>query len=487
MTEKPSGAAVLFTFPELTAHLGGFLCSSRRWAITGEDPHSEKIGITGFSIDSRSIHPGDLFIPLVGSRTDGHAYLEAAATAGCRAALVSRDFYRNNTNVIRSLLEQFPMVVYLVRDVLGGLHTLARHLLNQKKLFRIGITGSNGKTTAKELLASVLAQHAPTFMTPGNYNSVIGLPLAIPDITDEHEYGVFEMAMSEKGEMQRLSDLVFPDAALITSIGTAHIGNIGSQMGIAKEKFEIFRNCGPDTIAVLPENDEYTQRLKHKVRGKVFTFGPGTTPGYQGYVDQGVDGQIIRWKSRDIHLSVPGIHNLYNALGVITLAQVMGIPDDHIVEGLEQYRPVFGRNQVVRGPATILVDCYNANPDSMRASLESFKSLWTKGQKVAVLGDMKELGRFSREAHRDLAHQVLESGVSSIILYGPEIRVTYEMLQQQRGLLRQVLWTEDRDELVRLVQDTVNAGDLVLLKASRSMALEHLAEVITNSLEVGNV
>jgi UDP-N-acetylmuramoyl-tripeptide--D-alanyl-D-alanine ligase len=473
----------LFSYGDLKKRLGGFLYSPRQWSQQPIDVSDPINGIRGFQVDSRLTKSHDLFFPLKGERTDGHRYLVQVAQQGCKAMLVSREFYHTQATEIKRLIEEYPVVVFPVTDVLGALHTLAREVLNRRTLIKIGVTGSNGKTTTKELIGSILSLSESTFITPGNYNSVIGLPLTIPSIQDSHVYGVFEMAMSEKGEMRRLSDLVFPSIGVLTNLGTAHIGNIGTQMGIAQEKFELFRNFLPDNTAILPEADSYVKKLEPKVRGRKLFFGPNTTPGFQGVVETSYQNQSFRWNNRVVKLSLPGNYNLMNALAAITLALELNIDHDVIQAGLESYNPIFGRSQVIEGRATIILDCYNANPDSMAESLSSFMKSVGQKSHVLVLGDMKELGRFSKREHEDLARRLTESTAKKIILFGPEMKATWQVLEQVASHL-DLFWSEDWDEIQRTAQEVINQGDWVFIKGSRSMEMERLVPLVQEQVGV---
>ncbi len=474
--------SLLFTIKELQFRLGGFLYSENQWRSRGLSVFDPGIGIQGFAVDSRLVKNTDMFFPLKGERADGHAFLPDVVRSGCRVILVDKQYYRRNAILMKRLFEENPIVVFPVANVLSALHVLARLVLGRRQLLKIGITGSNGKTTTKELIASILKCHKPTFMTPGNYNSVIGIPLVVPAIRDEHQYGIFEMAMSEKGEMKKLADLVFPDVGLLTGIGTAHIGNIGSQLGIAQEKFEIFRNFLPSSTALFPESDPYVRRLEPKVRGRKVIFGPNSTPGFGGVIAQGIGWQDFTWMGKPVRLHLSGEHNLMNALGAISLAQTLEIDEESIRTGLESYKPIFGRGEVLRGRVTVYSDCYNANPESMAAAIRNFSGQDGSGRTVFILGDMKELGRFSQKEHEDLGRIIAEKNPDLTLLFGPEMQWTFKsagsVLPENR-----LFWTDDWSDFVELVQQSVEQDDVVLLKGSRSLELERLHGILSQVQE----
>lgn len=472
----------IFTYDELQKKLGGVLRTSVAGAGRGQAIAGS---VSGFCADSRLAKPGDLFFPLQGARTNGHEYIRQAVAAGCRAVVVNQAYYRKNPDEIHKLVDLEKIQVFPVVDVLGALHVLARTCMQRYEGVRIGISGSNGKTTTKELLVSVLSVGNAVFFTPGNYNSVIGIPLVIPGLSPHHKYAVFEMAMSEKGEMRKLADLVNPGIGLLTGIGTAHIGNLGSQNAVAEEKIELFRNFLPDSIAVLPENDVLIRRYLGKIRGRRLYFGPGSTPGFEGVLSEGLGEQVFRWRGRKIRLKLNGGHNLANALSVISVADALGIPDEQTSEGLSNYTPVFGRGQIVKtGSGNLVLDCYNANPESMESSLRAFMALnGGKGRRVLVLADMKELGRFSAAAHAALGELVNELGPDLVLLFGEEIEEAARVLAK-RGWGERLVWTSVWEEFERAFVESLKPGDNVLLKGSRSMGLERLEKLAEAKREV---
>ena len=249
------------------------------------------------------------------------------------------------------------------------------HLGRLPSVTRVGVTGSNGKTTTKEIIGGILTRHASTAVNEGNLNSEIGLPMACFGVGPRHRYAVLEMGMNRVGEMDILADIVRPDLALITNIGTAHIGLLGSQDAIAAEKKRIFAHFDGRQTGFLPEGERYGAFLAEGVRGKMVVFGPGSTPGFERSESMGLGGTLIHWEGFRIRFPLFGPHNLANALGALSVARELGVPNAEIRDGLEAVAPLFGRSQVINGPVTVIADCYNANPDSMARSLEFLESL----------------------------------------------------------------------------------------------------------------
>ncbi len=461
----------LFTAADIAQLLGGELLAPGRGPV-------DSVGI-----DSRQLRgeagPGRrgeaaLFVALPGSRVDGHQFILEALRGGAAAALLSRRWWSAQAASARAQLAGSGAGLVAVEDTLAGLQRLAAaHLTRVPDLLRVGVTGSNGKTTTKEILGSILAQEAPTVVSEGNLNSEIGLPLSAFRVGPEHRYGVFEMGINHPGEMAVLADILRPQAAVITNVGSAHIGLLGSREGIAREKREIFRNFDGTQTAFLFESTDLLSVLTEGLRGKVVPFGPKSTRGFEGSQDLGLDGSAIHWEGLRIRFPLFGQHNLNNALAAISVSAELGISKEKIARGLEAVRPLFGRSQVRRGEVTVLEDYYNANPDSLRQLLEFLGELSWPGRKVAILGSMKELGPQSDEAHRLIGALAGRVSLQGLFLFGEEMRGAFAAAREAgfAGLLR---WTADFGELCGAVKAFVRSGDLVLIKGSRALELERL-------------
>jgi UDP-N-acetylmuramoyl-tripeptide--D-alanyl-D-alanine ligase len=426
-------------------------------------------------IDSRQAGPGALFVPLPGSRTDGHEHLLDALARGAAAVLVERRRWRRLAAVVGAEARQRGASVILVARPLAALQDLARfHLRRLKAVHRVGVTGSNGKTTTKELIAGMLAREAPTAAAAGNLNSDIGLPLASFQVGPQHRFAVFEMGINRRGEMDLLAGIARPEAVLITNIGTAHIGPLGSQEGIAREKKRAFRGFNGRQKAFLFEGEPYYRYLARGVRGQVIPFGPKSTPGFEGSEDLGLDGTLIHWEGLRIRFPLFGRHNLLNALGAITLAVELGAARESVRGALEAAAPLEGRSQILRGPGpTVIQDCYNANPESMRRLLEFVKPLSWQGRKIAVLGSMLELGEATHEEHRRIGAEAARAGFDCLLLFGDEMAGAYEELRRS-GFSGYAEWTADFASLRQQLRNLARPEDLVVLKGSRGMELERL-------------
>jgi len=261
---------------------------------------------------------------------------------------------------------------------------------------------------------------------------------------------------------------------LITNIGTAHIGPLGSQEGIAREKKRAFRGFNGRQKAFLFEGEPYYRYLARGVRGQVIPFGPKSTPGFEGSEDLGLDGTLIHWEGLSIRFPLFGRHNLLNALGAITLAVELGAARESVRGALEAAAPLEGRSQILRGPGpTVIQDCYNANPESMRRLLEFVKPLSWQGRKIAVLGSMLELGEATHEEHRRVGAEAARAGFDCLLLFGEEMAGAYEELRRS-GFSGYAEWTADFASLRQQLRNLARPEDLVVLKGSRGMELERL-------------
>ncbi|MFW6368560.1 MAG: UDP-N-acetylmuramoyl-tripeptide--D-alanyl-D-alanine ligase [Spirochaetota bacterium] len=448
---------------------------------------------SGVAVDSRVVVPGNLFAALPGRHSDGHEYLRAAYDAGASCFLV--DSRRMDEPSIIAEVERISegAGVLVVSDVLTALQGLAAHYLDTyTSAIRIGITGSNGKTSTKEMLASILKRAAPTFCSTGNLNSNIGVPLSALAVTAEHRYAVFEMAMDHPGEMVRLAEIVRPNYALITNTGDAHTEAVGSREGVAREKRMIYRFLAPQDTGFVPSFDACRDLLAEPftsgtVEGTLRWYGPSVNDGFEGYEVRGIAGGTLYYRGMEIHVPLPGGFVADNVLAAISIAEAVGVSDTHIAEGLESVTPLFGRGEVHKGRLTVFSDCYNANPQSMTAAIETISaeaSAQGTRRLVLILGDMKELADPKAE-HSRLGTLIAEMPVSPalVVFIGPESRHALAAARGA-GCRSELLHFPDVQAAAAAVSAKVEAGDLVLLKGSRSLRLEALLDDL--GVERGN-
>ncbi len=424
--------------------------------------------------DSRSAGPGSLFIALRGERSDGHDFARKAADAGSPAVLVSADWWFQTG---RTALAGSACCVIVATDTLVALQKAATAWRSRfSSLLRFGVTGSVGKTSAKELLAAIMGASRNTIKNPGNLNSEIGLPASMFLLRPEHQAAVFEMGINLPGEMDLLAGVYEPDCALVTNVGTAHIGLLGgTREAIMAQKKRITSRFDGHQNLVVWEEDDFRDALMTGVRGHCTTYGPRSTDGFEGARDLGLDGWMLRYQGLEARLRLPGAHNLLNALGAITAASLYGVSPAEVAAGLESVTPLEGRTSVLRGQYTIVDDCYNANAESTVAAIGFCNSIEVSGRRIYVLGSMRELGAESTASHQRVGKAAAASGAGILVFYGEEARDAYHAALAG-GTGQDIRFFDEYARLEEDVMATVKPGDLVLVKASHSMALERLVE-----------
>ncbi|PKL12315.1 MAG: UDP-N-acetylmuramoylalanyl-D-glutamate--2,6-diaminopimelate ligase [Spirochaetae bacterium HGW-Spirochaetae-8] len=426
------------------------------------------IDINAVMIDSREVAPGTLFVALPGERVDGHDFIKQAFENGAVAAMVAESHAQEfHTEAIRR-----GVALIVVDDPLRGLQRFASaHVARFPEVRKVGITGSCGKTTTKDMVASVLSMMGNTASTPGNLNSEIGLPLSVFQVGPETEYGVFEMGVDHVGEMDRMLDIWRPDAGIITNIGLSHLGKMGSMRVIAHEKSKMFHDR--ITTGLIVENCAWSGYISDLRKISLSPFGLATTEGVNAVESLGLRGWKIDYEGISIHLEAIGKHNLVDAMAAITLARNFGADRQTVKEGLERFRTSGGRSRIIQGDVTIIEDCYNASMDSTGNILDYMGTIPWKGKKKVVLGSMKELGSASVAAHEAVGRKLLGVRPSSAYFYGKEMESAWTVMKQN-GYTRDLFYTDDFEELQAKVMQEMRRGDLVLLKGSRAMAMERL-------------
>ncbi|MDR1252309.1 MAG: UDP-N-acetylmuramoyl-tripeptide--D-alanyl-D-alanine ligase [Treponema sp.] len=441
-----------------------------------------KAGFSSVSVDSRSVQEGALFVALDGSSSDGHRFVEAAFKAGAAVAMVKSSKLENYNLV--NIAKSMGRGLLVVDNTLRGLQDAARVYLEQfPALLKVGITGSSGKTTTKEIAAAIIREEKNTVMNPGNLNSETGLPLSVFEVRPGHEAGIFELGMNRRGEIAELAAVLKPDIALITNIGSAHIGILGSKQAIAEEKKNIFSRFAGNGIALIPEDDEFRDFLARDVRGRVCFYGTKSFDELGEVKNLGLEGSEIRWGREHIRFGLPGKHNLADALAALAIAREIPVGHGAVKRGLESVRPLFGRGEILRGRTTVIRDCYNANPESFEKAVEFCDSLDWPGRRVYVIGDMLELGDNSGAAHDRAGRLLAVSAADMVFLYGKQTEITAAAMRAASkngtgSAMNSFFHTGDMGELSRALDAYIQNGDLVLLKGSRGCALEQLSDML---------
>jgi UDP-N-acetylmuramoyl-tripeptide--D-alanyl-D-alanine ligase len=451
-------------------------------------------GFTSVSIDSRTVSPGSLFVALGGNSQDGHSFVEKAFASGAVMAMVAQSRMDSMGPALRSAAQQYDGVLVIVPHTLRALQDAAlAYIRGFPQLLRVGITGSAGKTTTKELAAAMIALEKGVVMNAGNLNSEIGLPLSVFSVRAEHQVGIFEMGMNRFGEIEELARILRPQIALITNIGTAHIGILGSREAIAKEKKAIFSQFSGAEVALIPERDSFAAFLADGVQGRIRSYGTDCMASLGGYKSLGLEGSELVWGDKKVRFSLPGLHNVYNALAAAAIAEEVGVHPDAIRQALGNAKPLFGRGEIFRGPVTVVQDCYNANPEAAASAIEFCDSVDWPGRRVYVIGSMLELGSSSVEEHRKLGRLLASSKVQILVLFGPETEEIKNALDEVYSTVAPeekiaypkplVLRADDMEILKQKIVPLLTEGDLVLLKGSRGTALERLTEVVLPSVD----
>jgi UDP-N-acetylmuramoyl-tripeptide--D-alanyl-D-alanine ligase len=434
-------------------------------------------------VDSRVVQDGSLFVALQGEKTDGHKYLRAAFKQGASCAMVSCAGIKKAgiapKNFFAGLEGRDGRALVIVDEVLPALHVLAAAYLDRfPGLVRVGITGSSGKTTTKEIAAAIIGCEKNVVTNEGNLNSEIGLPLSVFAVRRDHEIGIFEAGMNKAGEMAALASVLRPHLALITNVGPAHIGILGSMKAIAEEKKQIFSCFTGNETALIPEDDRFADFLSEGIKGAVVRWGRRglETAGLGAIRGLGLEGTELVWEGIPAGFSLPGKHNVENALAAISLAIRLGLGGKAVRDGLAAVKPLFGRGEIITGKTTLVRDCYNANPASTAEAVAFCDELEWKGRRVYIMGAMLEQGSHSQEAHRDLGKLLASSKAGRVFLYGKETVPAAEVLEQSGFSF---VYTDTMNELKKAAADFVRPGDLVLLKGSRGCALEELTGIVT--------
>jgi UDP-N-acetylmuramoyl-tripeptide--D-alanyl-D-alanine ligase len=434
-------------------------------------------GVSGVAIDSRLAGEGSLFAALPGANQDGHAFVEDAFDRGAAAALVSGAKLKDPALGLEALAKKRGRVLAAVPDTLRGLQDAARLYLKKfPRLLKIGVTGSVGKTGVKEIAAAIIGVEKQVVYNRGNLNSETGLPLSVFEVRPHHQAGIFEMGMNRAGEIEELAGVLEPCIALITNVGSAHIGILGSRALIAKEKKNIFSRFSGAETALVPADDDFADFLAEGVRGTVKLYGPASFPEWGGARDLGLEGSEILWAGERVRFRLPGKHNLKNALAAIALAREAGAGDGAVRRGLESVRPLFGRSEIVEGPVTVIRDCYNASPESSAGALAFCDGLVWGGRKIYVMGSMLELGGLGPAAHEELGRLLAASAADKVFLFGEEMEAAAAALR--RAGEKDFYYTTDMEVLAAALETYVRPGDLVLLKGSRGAALERLSGLL---------
>ncbi|UCB53097.1 MAG: UDP-N-acetylmuramoyl-tripeptide--D-alanyl-D-alanine ligase [Candidatus Zixiibacteriota bacterium] len=431
--------------------------------------------ITGISIDSRNISQGNLFVAIPGDRFDGHQFTQEAVAKGAQTAVIAGD---KRETAVGEVLSKAAVV--LVEDTKKALRKLASWYKRKFDIPTVVVTGTNGKTTTKDMIAEVLSSRYRVQKSPQSYNNLVGVPLTLFQLNSRSEALVLELGMSSPNEIGILTKIANPDVGVITNIGPAHLESMGSVERIARAKFELPENMSPPGTLILNADDPIlARRIRQKKQDeRTISFGIESQADFAAdRIGLNGDGHINFRVNKDlsINLRLLGTHNVYNALAAFAVGRLKEVDPQKIKQSLEKYEPSYLRMELVRiGNIRVINDSYNANPISMEKALDTLKSIRTSGRKVAVLGDMLELGENASEFHLEVGSKVAQSGVDFLIVVGALARFIGAGAREAGMSSDQVL-TFDRNEQVSLyLLQHLRDGDLLLVKGSRKMKTEEV-------------
>jgi len=416
--------------------------------------------------DSRNAAPGALFVAFVGARVDGHSYMAQCIEKGTACCLSEREPAENERPCVQ------------VESTLKAIGALAAWHRARFDIPVVGITGSVGKTTTKEMIAVVLSARFNTHKTEKNFNNELGVPQTLLRLGDEHEASVVEMGISDFGEMRRLTAMVHPTVAVLSVIGDSHLEMLGDRDGVLRAKSEIFEGMRPDDLCVLNGDDAHLKNVQPPMRRVTYGLNPENDFVAEQVENLGVEGIrcVIRHGAGRIEAHIPafGVHMVYAALAGAAVGSALGMTDAEIAEGISRYQTVGERARVLKhGSLTILSDCYNANPSSTAAAIESLKML--PGRRVCILGDMLELGENTAALHRQVGVRAAKSGVDLVLSSGELSRNTCEGVTEAGGI---AIWYESKAALIAGLRSQIREGDSILVKASHSCAFEEITKAL---------
>lgn len=434
----------------------------------GDAAHLPK-EIAGVAIDSRKVNSDFLFVPIKGARVDGHTFISQVFEQGALAALSEHPLETSNPYILVDSCEQ-------------ALKDIAAFYLDVLNIPVVGITGSVGKTSTKETIASILAQKYCVLKTEGNYNNEIGLPLTVFNLTEEHEVAILEMGIDHFGEMHRLASVARPNIMVITNIGLAHLENFGTREGTLKAKAECFDHLKPNATVILNGDDDKLCTVS-TVQDKAPIFF-GLSDQHTAYADEiedlglrGTDCTLhLPAGNIRVHIPVPGTHMIYNALAGASVGITLGLSLEEIKSGLASLKTIAGRLNLIPTDSLLIIDdCYNANPVSMMAAIDILTT--AKSRTVAILGDMFELGVNEKELHYNTGAHAAKQKIDVICCIGSLSKNTYDGAKASASSSA-VLYFETKEEFLEKLDNVISKNDTVLVKASNGMHFNEIVEIL---------
>ncbi|MGN0394002.1 MAG: UDP-N-acetylmuramoyl-tripeptide--D-alanyl-D-alanine ligase [Coprococcus sp.] len=434
----------------------------------------ENIVLNDICIDSRKVKEGDLFVPLIGENVDAHRFIESAMETGTATLTAQHD------NVV---ISDKPYI--RVDDTEKALQDIGLYIRNRYHMPVVGVTGSVGKTTTREMITAAISTAKKCFHTEGNYNSQIGVPITLSKMTDEYEAAVIEMGIGKPGEMKLLSSMVQPDIAVVTVIGVAHIEYLKTQENIRQEKLDIISNMSENGLLIINGDDPLLKEIKNSMPCRTMTYGCDEECDFRAENIRFEDNytvydMVYKNQKTTVKLNVRGKHNVRNSLAGMAVAYEMGIPFEISSKAYENFQGQRQRIIKLENRYTIFDDSYNASPDSMKASIDVLCDMECKGKKYAVLGDMFELGEKSLEYHRQIGAYLCDKKIDGVIVIGEHAQEIKKVLDACENKYATTYAFEDNEEIAMTLMGMLSPDDIVLVKGSNGMNLKEIVNILSN-------
>ena len=435
--------------------------------------------INGISTDTRSIKQGEIFFALEGENYDGHKFVEQAIHNGAAGAVIS-----SGKKAAYSFHNGFKKCALLeVADTLTALGELAKFYRNSLPASFIAVTGSNGKTTTKDMAYHVLRNFKSVSRSRKSFNNLIGVPLTIFETETAHDFCIVEMGTNAPGEIKRLSEIIFPDFAILTNISNAHLEGLENIEGVASAKSEFIENMAEDGTLITNADDDWCNQIADRFNGKVISFGFNQSADIKASnVKRNDSGFVFTVNdSLTVNLPVFGKHNIYNALAVIAMCDTVGVGIEVICDKFMDFKlPPMRMEKQICGGIVVVNDGYNSNPSSMSSALDEFSQLMTSGRKVLICGDMLELGNYAERLHKEVGAKVADANIDVLWTVGPLSRFVAEEAIANGMPRENILSCETSEEMCSFVASQLKKDDTVLIKGSRRVKLESVLRQIEN-------
>jgi UDP-N-acetylmuramoyl-tripeptide--D-alanyl-D-alanine ligase len=465
----------MFTVQQIIQATGGSL-------LRKEQDHGQQV--QGVSIDSRTIKAAEVFIAIKGPNFDGHDYIFQAAEKNAGAVVCQNTWLEDNIAAAGRL----GIPVIAVENSLFALSNLAKFHRQRFDIPIIAVTGSNGKTTTKDMIAWILSGEYRVLKSRASFNNHIGVPLTLLELNQKHQAAVLEMGMNHKGEIRGLALTAMPQIGIITNTATAHIEFLGSTENIVEAKCELLESLGPNGLAIINADCKALHQRAKDFHQQIIDFGIKSISAYQASnIISDQNGIAFTVNQRyTFRLNLLGEHNVYNALAAIAVARHLKLNYDQIRQKLAEFMPVGLRMQIIKaGQADVIADCYNANPDSTSAAIRALGAMKDKKRKLFVFGDMLELGKFSDQAHQQIGQLVADTTIAGLITIGPKARLAAKEAKLCGMREDAVFECQTNQEAADILNRIIDKDDVILLKASRAMHLENIIDLLKNNQRAG--